>query len=282
MPNEAFCLPGSTAVQEALERQDEGLLPRGWIDGLTLSNNVDDSAADIDIAAGCCRSTVNKAYSYRGAYSRQRQHQRDLEFPDSLTKQLDVVWAPGNGGGRSAESLADDSWHAFAIGGKHLRDSVFFHNSVTESSVLAAMPGGFTAYRHIMSIVRLTSIKPFTQIADEIMWTTPTLDVNNATPGTTANTGTLTVPTGIIVLAHINAFHNSGTAGMYISALAQADLAPSISAAPLTQGWAGTQAIADSTWVATNTSGQIRYRGSANSQFNIATLGFVHPRGRNS
>jgi hypothetical protein len=36
-------------------REALGYLPRGWIDGLTLSNDTTDATNDIGIAAGCAR-----------------------------------------------------------------------------------------------------------------------------------------------------------------------------------------------------------------------------------
>ena len=287
MPNEAFCLPGSTAVQELLERQDEGYLPPGHIYGLTLSNNGDDGANDIDIESGCCRSTANAAYSHAQAASRLIRHQRDIEIPDT-TKRLDSVWAPGNGGGRSAATLADGTWHKFAIGGKRVRDSVFFHNSVTESSVLAAMPGGYTAYRRIGSVIRSSSaIKAFSQYGDEFLWLDPVKDVDTTNPGASSVTAPVTVPSGLKVLAIVNGYLVD-TVGvsryLWVRSPDQTDSAGS--SANFTTYFSNTNGNGTApfqTRVRTNTTGQLKYRLSgsgAGTTVVMNTQGFIDSLGR--
>lgn len=290
--NGPFAFPGSGPVHRFEQREAQGWLPRGWIDGLTLSNDGTDATNDIGIAAGVARSTVN---IIDGAASTLTRDQVDLELPVAIIKQLDVAFAPDNydpdgysggdrSGGRSSSAISDTTWHAILAGGAGLKPDVFLHDAATQASILAEMQktGGYSAYRRIGSIIRSTSIRPFIQLGDDFDWVTPTLDVNNATPGTTTNTGTLTVPTGVSVMARVNI--SAATAqGIYVSALDQTDSAMSYSAAPLGTIGDGSNASASGPLpVRTNTSGQIRYRANANSQLYIVTVGWRDQRGKNA
>lgn len=274
---EAFPGDASGLRRDDVERQ---MLPRGYIDGLIVANDANDAVNDIDIAAGVCRSTANV-----GAFgaSTLTKDQRDIEIPATLIKQLDVAWAPGNGGMRSPSSLANGTWHIFAIGGRRLRDDLIVHDNI--STIAANLPGGYTAYRRIGSIIRVSgSIKAFYQYNNEFWWVTPPLDENLGSGSTTsAVLVTLTVPTGIKVKAYFNA--NFADNSAYFSSPDVDDMAPSATAAPIGIGEAsgGTAtALKVSAGVWTNTSAQIRRRYEANTASQIATLGWTDPRGRNA
>lgn len=292
--NRAFRFANS-AIDKLFERKvSEGWLPRGHIDGLILSNDAGDTTNDIGIASGVCRSTVNSAYVYSNAYSTLARHQRDIEITDAIIKQIDVVWAPGNGGGRSASALSNTTWHKYAIGGKGLRDSVFFHDSATQSSVLAAMPGGYTAYRRIGSIIRSgAAIVAFTQIGDYFERQTTAADISAANPGASAVTRTLSVPTGIVVSARlylsvVNVAAGGVTTYSLLTALTSVDQTPS-STVSQTAGAATVAGFVTSAStevsVYTNTSAQIRSRLSASDAsvtLVINTRGWIDTRGRDA
>src|SRR5581483_6793069 len=120
--------PGGSELLRVLENGRHGVLPRGYIDGLTIANDTTDAVNDISVAPGCCRSTVNMAFSFDNAPSTLTRHQRDIEFSRTMIKQLDVSWAPENAGrsdrsgGRSSAAIANGTWHVFAIGGSGLPD----------------------------------------------------------------------------------------------------------------------------------------------------------------
>jgi len=281
-----FGLPAS-AIEKRVERRfAQGFLPRGWIDGLILSNDSTDATNDIAISAGVCRSTSNLI---DGVASTLARDQIDMEIPVAIIKQLDTAWAPENydpegfsggdrSGGRSPSTLSNTTWHVFVIGGGGLPPDILLHDAVTATAVL---PTGYTAWRLIGSVVRTGgSVKPFVQDGDLFMWVTPVLDVSNNTPGTSANTATLTVPTGVRVLALMNAMMNVGQ--LYLSPLDVTDQAATNGANPISTVDSGTGDGAGQAQVLTNTSAQIRYRTAQNVLVAIATLGYWHRRGRNS
>jgi len=293
--NRPFALPGSSPFKAWERRRSEGYLPRGWIDGLTLSNDTTDATNDIAIAAGSARSTVRIV---DGAASTLTRDQMDLDLPVGIIKQLDVAFAPENydpdgysGGGRSgcrsSSSLADASWHYFLVGGGGLQTDVLAHDSATQSSVLAEMQkiGGYTAYRPIGSVVRSTSIVPFTQVGDYFSLVTK-VGANATNPGTSAVTRTLTVPTGIQVFARVAFGGSGGSSAFYVlfSDLAETDSVPSAS---LFNG--GAPAVAGPAigvdYIRTNTSGQVRSRISASGASDTllwTTLGWIHSRGKDA
>jgi hypothetical protein len=288
--NAPLGLPGNGPIQRFERREAFGFLPRGYIDGLILSNDTTDATNDIAISAGVCRSTVNVI---DGVASTRARDQMDMEIPVGIIKQLDVAWAPENyddegysggdrSGGRSASAISNTTWHTFVIGGPGLPPDVMFHDSATQSSIVAALPSGYTAYRMIASVMRASAaILPFTQTDDLFLLTTPVLDISNATPGTTANTGTLgSVPTGLKLLAMINIVVQ--TSVVYLSALDQTDSAGSGSSAPLSSFYDNANQVGGQLLVRTSTAAQFRYRCGGNQPFYAATLGWWHPRGRNA
>lgn len=251
--------------------------PRGYIDGCTLSNGTD-TTNDINIAAGTCRDSTNAV---------------DIVIATALGKQLDANWTVGGttgtplGGRNSAAGITDTTYHVYAV--RTVASStadIYFHTSTTIATVLTALQAesGGTLYvyaRCIGSIVRLsTAILQFTQIGDDFLLTTPIRDLANATPGTTANTCTLTaVPTGFKMLIWINILTDA--TGAYVSSLDQTDNAVSATLAPLCSTYDGANSNGTMHFVYTNTAAQFRYRVSANSPIYMSPIGYRHPRGQN-
>jgi hypothetical protein len=269
-----------------IERKfDDGFLPRGHIDGLVTGNNASDATNDIDVSAGTCRSTSNIGRS--GYRSTAPKDQRDIEISDALTKQLDVDWAPGNGGMRhSATAISNASWHMFGIGGRGLKDDVFTYTSADPSLVL---PGGYTAWRRVASIIRSGgAIVGYTQFGDHFRRKSAARDVNSTNPATTEQTATLSVPTGIVVLAEIVAMGRNGTGNFYMltSAFDETNDAAAATAHTLrVESSAGIVAEAAVGYVKTNTSAQIRWRIDSTGGSNVAdilTRGWIDHRGRNA
>lgn len=250
-------------------------IPRGFLWGMTLSNNGSDATNDIDVAAGSCGSDD------------ATDANRVLLNPGAMTKQLDAVWASGTGaGGRiSSESIANGTWHVYAFRRSGGADDYCFSQSLTPT-----LPDSGTNKRRIGSILRESAaIVGFVQDGDLFQRKAPVLDVNANSIGTSAVTRTLSVPTGINVLARFNSVstQDSAPVSFYFSDLAVNDDAPSLSAAPLSSEGRGSIASAfdfgSHHEVRTNTSGQIRSRGSASSAviyLRIATTGWVDARGR--
>jgi hypothetical protein len=283
--NRAYRLSNSAPERALKERIANGFLPRGWIDGLILSNNAIDAVNDIDITAGVARSTSNIGFNGR---STRPADQRDLEITQPITKQLDVSWAPGNGGMRSASALADGTWHIFVIGGRGVPDDIFAHNATDPSAVL---PSGYTAFRRIGSIVRATSIRPFIQHADYFRWKTIINDLNVTNPGSSAVTRTLSVPVGIRVIADllIGIINNNASvvSAVLVTDLDATDDAPAsffTQTAPVQSASTWTNRSMGPVQVRTNASAQVRTRllyGGTDTQFAIYTLGWWDQRDRN-
>lgn len=287
--NRPFSLPNAAFQNRAEAALSHGFLPRGWISGLTLSNDSTDATNDIGIAAGVCRTTCAIV---DGSPSTLSRHQRDIDIPVSIIKQIDVAWAPdnydpegysggGRSGGRSSSSLSDTTWHVFAIGSANLPPDVLIHDSVTQSSVLGALPSGYNCYRRIGSIIRSTSIRAFTQIEDSFWYVTPPLDVSGSSNITTTSAlYTLTVPAGLRVKARMNVYL-LGQAYAYLRHPSDTDSAPSLTAAPLATIFAVAATVNSvQTECFTNTSAQIAGRSNVTTDIKIATLGYEDARGR--
>lgn len=246
-------------------------LGAGHLFGLGLSNDSGDTTNDIGIAVGRCRDSTNAF---------------DIVLSSALIKQLDSSFTAGtNQGGRSSSSLADGTWHIFAIMKADFTADVMFHDGLDPSAVL---PSGYVYYRRIGSIVRASStILQFTQSGDHFQLKTPILDVDVTNPGTSAVTRTLSVPNGLSLLAEVNLYLADGNGNAvycYLSDLNTTDLAPSLSVAPLATLTAmpNLQA-ATKTTVRTSTAKQIRSRITGvltAGNLRIATLGWWDTRGR--
>lgn len=248
--------------------------PQGALWGMTLSNNGADATNDIDVAAGSCASTHATPSSVV------------LLNPGAMTKRLDASWAAGTnqGGLSSSLTIANTTYHVFAIrvGGV---DDIGFDTSPVAANLIADHSA--THYRRIGSITRESAaIVAFSQNGDEFIRRTSVLDVSAAIAAITANTRTLSVPTGIAVdaLFILAASFGSTNNQVYVSSLSQSDQVPGTSVAPLFT--APVYNIGSAVWpatmrVRTNTSGQIRTRWvNANGTEYISTFGWVDTRGR--
>lgn len=296
--NPAFRLPRS-AIEKRVSRQfAQGFLPRGWIDGLIMSNDSTDATNDIVISPGVCRSTANFV---DGAFSTLARDQMDMEIPVSIIKQLDVAWAPdnydpdmsppqssgGRSGGRSSSSISNKTWHVFVIGSPSQQPDILLHDAVDPSAVL---PSDYCAYRLIGSVIRVAgAILAFKQFGDEFMLATPTLDFNTALSLGVADTITLTVPAGVSVKALLNVYTQLSTSSSRVhffhpsltSAVASASDVPLASVqafgSGLTQTGVGAQVE-----VRTDTAASIKAISNSAPTTRIATLGWMHSRGRDA
>ncbi len=252
--------------------------PRGYIDGCILSNSAGDTTNDISIAAGVCRDSTNTVDITVAAFA--------------TGKKLDANWAAGDAAGmrNSAAGIADTTYHIYAVAKADGTQDIYAHTSTTVSTVLTALQAesGGSSYiyaRLIGSIVRASAaIVAFTQYTDGfVLLTLTNLDVNNATPGTSANTGTFAfVPTGVKMRVLFNAMYAASGGGYLVSSLDQTDSAPSNSAAPLVTLYNGTSTVGGQGQVMCSTSATFRYRVDANVSFKVAALGYWHPRGKDA
>ena len=272
----------ASAAKKVLLQNLPGRLPRGYIDGCTVSNGTD-ATNDIDVAAGVCRDSTNAV---------------DITVAAMAGKQLDANWAPGAAAGmrNSAVGIANTTYHIYAVSKADGTQDIYAHTSTTVATVITALQAesGGTDYlyaRRIGSIVRASSaILAFTQYpGGYFVLTTPAADVDSTNPGASAVTRTLgSLPTGIVVEAEIQANLSPATTGTiycHISPLTAADQAPSANTAPFSTFntiSSGSDIRTQKLRVMTNTSAQIRTRFNASGALDklyIATLGWIDPRG---
>jgi hypothetical protein len=129
-------------------------------------------------------------------------------------------------------------------------------------------------------------------MGDRFLWVDPVADIAAANPGTSAVTRTLTVPTGVVVIALVNAgiYHTGGWAqvtGLYLSPLTATDTAPLATTTGFTVSSGKSSVDMDFNYaeIVTNTSAQIRSRLNASEAAGtvyITTLGWVDTRGKDS
>jgi hypothetical protein len=240
-------------------------VPRSYLAGLGLANNGADANNDVDIAVGVARAASDD---------------ETLTLASALTKRLDAAWGAGtNQGGLDTGAKAASTWyHVWAIKdpSSGVVDALF-----SLSATAPTMPSGYTKKRRIGAIKTdgSSNILAFTHAGDLVQWATVPLDVDTLTPGTTAVLRTLSVPTGLSVVAIVNVV--AKTLYVQLSDPAVTDQAPSATAAPLAShgsGIAGT--TAGQAIVRTNTSAQIRTRASSSDDLRIATVGWYDRRGR--
>lgn len=248
------------------------IMPISSLDGLKLSNNGTDANNDIDIATGRCADATGAV---------------EMTLASALTKQLDAAWAVGtNQGGLDTGAKANSTWyHVWVI---KRSDTGVVDVLFSTSASSPTMPTNYNYKRRIGAIRTNSSgnIIAFLQYNDEFLWKSPAaLDVDTSTLGATRTNYTLTnVPSGIVVIANINAHINAASVPqVYISNPNLTDLTPSVTATPL--ALIGTSASSSgpiaNIKVYTDTSAQISARSNvASTTFRVAVLGWVDPRGK--
>lgn len=210
-----------------------------------------------------------------------------MTLPTAFTKSLTNPWVLGTGNAGLTSAVAPNTWyHIFLI--RRTSDGlgdILFDTSPTAPT----MPSGWGAHRRIWSFRTNGSsqITPYLQAGNRCFWETPVYDVNLTTAGTAASR-TLTVPTGVVVGAHVFAGMTYAVAGAQaglLSPLALSDIAPAV-AGPFNMNViataSGTALNMSVMTIDTNTSAQIRSRmtdNSANTGLRIMTLGWVDYRG---
>ncbi len=262
------------------------VFPRNYIDGCIISNGTD-ATNDINIAVGVCRDGTNTA---------------NITIATAMGKQLDANWTAGGTTGtpagmrNSAAGIANGTYHIYAVSKADGTQDIYAYAGVagtdpdtaaslaTVITALQAESGGadYLYARRIASIIRASAtILAFKQDGEYFDLVTPTLDINRAAPGTSANTETLTVPLGIRVLALLNVEAATGQQ-LYVSSLSQTDQAPSTTASPLSTAYNAGGQGGGTARVRTNTSAQVRSRCSSSAQIYGATTGWQDTRGKDS
>lgn len=188
-------------MAEVATSRDDGTIinvyPRGYINGLTLSNNAGDITNDIDIAGGECVA-LNSPY-WRMA----------LGTP--ITKRLDAAWAVGTGnGGLDTGAIANTTYHVWLI---QRSDTSVVDALFSTSASSPTMPANYDRKRRIGSIVRASAaIRVFRQVGDIFNIQTPVTD-RNSTSAAAGALITVSVPLGIVVRPIFRMALSVGAAG---------------------------------------------------------------------
>jgi hypothetical protein len=258
-------------------------LPRGYIDGLILSNGTD-TTNDIDIAAGKCRDSTDAV---------------DIVIATALGKQLDANWAAGGTTGtpagmrNSAAGITDTTYHLYAVRtAASSAGDIYAHTSTTVATVITALQAesGGTDYiyaRRIGSITRSTSIRPFVQDGDEFLLKTPLNSYSSSNPGTSAVTFTVVgVPTGAKMGALLGGYVRFATTGNGIYRVFSPD---ETDAAVDSTNMTGREATDDycplMLTIRTNTSAQAKFRlsvSAASDAVQINCRGWIDARGKDA
>lgn len=266
-------VPGQSGTV-ALGGDAQGLfLPRGYLAGLALTYQ---SGTSFDVAAGQCRDSTNAANI---TLSSART---------GCTLTASTAWASGNSANKLNNQTIPSAGtlHVFAM----RKDSDGTGDIIIDASLTPTLPSGYTYYRRIASLRTSSSawIRWF-QYGDQFNYNSPQNDsAGFASLSTTAANYTITVPSGIKVLALIHAWAStaSNTTGVRVFDPALADVAIDPSSNGLSSVGAtvvgGTIVrIVGSLQVMTNTSAQVRaVSASAVDGADLRTFGWIDRRGR--
>lgn len=245
-------------------------LPRGHLSGLTLSNN--GTATKLDVTSGKARDSTDTA---------------NIVLPSSITAgliQLGGGWAAGNGQNKLDTGVrANSTWyHVFAIR-KDVDGSGDWLFSLSANA--PTMPSGYTKFRRIGSVRTdgAGNITAFKQLGDEFLWVAMVQDFGAAAVANgVATLRTLTVPTGIQVLARCRVSFQSANAGQpcIITSPDESDQASPNGRTDFIAQVVG-MSIGQSLILRTNTSAQLRERGTgAGGTTDYQTFGWIDSRGR--
>lgn len=250
-----------------------GAGPRSYLAGLTLSNDGVTPNSVLDIAAGTCADSTNTVSISLGVF----------------TKTTGGSWTAGSGaiGMGTGLTIANSTWyHVFAIINAGAAD-IYFDTSVTASN----KPSGTTAFRRLGSFLTDTSahIVAFSQNGNEFLWLVPSADATSVGITTSASNQGLGVPAGIVVNALFRASFIATSAadtGLLISSLSEGNNAAGNPNNSLVSSYIAANSSAVTTAgafnIRTNTSSQIRVRGTGNGSYSVATNGWIDTRGRDA
>lgn len=190
-------LSSSTYREAALksELSTGGTIPKGYISGLTLSNNFSDATNDIDIAEGEATDSTGAVVIAMPAL-----------LPAWYQKRLDANWAagPGQGGRDSSLAIGNVTYHVHLVCKAGGADTdIYFTREAAEADALFKLQAetggsGYIYARRIGSFMRRSgAIAAFRQFGD-IFKQTGVVD-RNSSSAVASSLLTLSVPIGIIV-----------------------------------------------------------------------------------
>jgi hypothetical protein len=238
-------------------------LPRNYIAGYTLSNNVSVPNTDIDIAIGICQNSTNV---------------QGITLGSAFTKRLSAAWVAGTGAGMlDTGSIASNTWyHIFAIAKDDGTSDILASTSATTPT----LPTGYTKFRRLGSISTDVSsnIKAFRQNGDVFIRTAiEDYRVASLAAGALASL-TLSTPAGVKTQPLLNIFAKCATTGELITIIADYDS----SLENYVGGFGGAANGARTSYfgISTDLSSRIKHRVNiAVLDYVIATNGWIDLRG---
>ena len=235
---------------------------RGYISGLTLSNDGVSPNSVLDVSAGFCTNSTNTTSISLGAF----------------TKSTAGTWAAGSGANGMGNGLgigASTWYHVFAIINGGSAD-IYFDNNPNAPNA----PAGTTAFRRIGSFITDVSghISPFFQIGDEFYLATEFTTVNSATFSSTPTLFSVISPAGLNCIARMRV-QSGNSASAWTSTLYFPSV--TVTGAPLLSSTIFPQVAACSASIMTNTSSQVTgvHTASALGSLVITSTGWVDTRG---
>jgi hypothetical protein len=235
---------------------------RGYLAGLTLSNDATSPNTTVDISAGVCAADDASLIMSLGAFTKTTG-----------------AWVVGNGnGGLDTGTVAASTWyHVFVI---ERTDTNVVDALISLSATSPTLPANYTKKRRIGSVRTDASshILAFSQNGDEFLWAAAVGDVNTSSLGTTATLLTLTVPIGVKVNALYRFAATAGN-GILINSPDESALAFNVPVGNVTSDSAVSSGAGGNT--RTNVNGQIRATAGASSTLlQLVTYGWIDTRGK--
>lgn len=244
---------------------------RGYLWGLTLSNNAGDPTNSIDITTGATASDGATPVL--------------MSLASGLTKVANVTWAVGSGNGWLDTGAIGNGWYYAYIIARS--DTGVVDSLLSTSATSPTLPGSYDRKRRIGALFRTAgSFVAFIQDGDFFEYKAPTVDISAIT--TTATLRTPKVPTAFSVMARMgiqiansggtmpNANHWDPALGSTLPSARTGVVQMFANTPSFSQG---ASAVLD---VRTNGSGQIYNSQSVGTltSYNLETLGYFDTRGR--
>ncbi len=249
-------------------------LPKGYIDGLILSNEAGDTDHDIEVSPGVCRSDANDL---------------DMAITTAWIKQIDVVWAvgTGNGGRASGVALSVDTWYHFFEIGKADGSAVDFGFDTDVDAVnLLADASGYTSYRRLGSVLTdgSSNILGFIQTGGDFRFNLRITDYSAAAAATSRQTVTLTVPIDVPIMAKIKlSYQDASITHLRLFEVGETDVSPTTNALDDLTADTNSQVVSTEMEIKTDTSAQIQYRTDAvGNLITIVSKGWRDYRGKDA
>lgn len=244
-------------------------VPRGYIDGLILSTAAGSGSTTFSITPGQASDSTDTAI---------------MTLAVALNK-TNAAFGPGNGNGALDTGAIGAGWyHTFIIENPTTGATDIL---VSLSPTAPTMPAGYTIFRRIGALLSPANTwASFIQNGDTFSWLTPPEDVNTAFTTTAPTLETITVPTGVVVQAinSLNCSNGTGTEYGCLSSPATGGLAAGVTTAQVC--WAEATGLVGQAECRTftNTAAQVyaAVSSAVSTQVQIATKGWVDPRGRNA